>query len=71
MSTEPSDPSLVVFSGQRRRGRPRVADPKVSVTTWVPPAYLDRLSKLAIKHDVGVSLVVRRILMKALEKKQP
>lgn len=59
--------SLIVAS-PRRRGRPKVDEPLKPVTTWVPPAYLDRLDALALKHDVSVSKFVRRAIEDALRK---
>lgn len=43
---EITEESLMVLS-RRRRGRPTVEAKKVPVTTWVPPAYYDRLTKMA------------------------
>lgn len=58
---------------ERRRGRPRVNEPRSSVSTWVPASYHDRLIKMAQNNDVSVSSVVRSLLMMQLrtEKRRP
>jgi hypothetical protein len=45
----------------RKPGRPRVADPKpgAAVSTWLPPADYDTIIKIAKKHDVTISALVR------------
>lgn len=65
---EVSADSLMI-AGPRKRGRPPVAEPLQPVTTWVPPAYLERLDRLARKHDVSVSKLVCRVLLEAMKKK--
>ena len=62
-------PDSLMVVGPRRPGRPRVAEPLKPVTAWVPPAYLDRLDKLARKHDVSVSKLVCRVIEEALKSK--
>lgn len=53
----------------KRRGRPRVAEPRSSVSTWVPASYHDLLIKIAQRNDKSVSSVVRSLLMLQLKKK--
>jgi len=60
-----SDTDLLIL-GSRRRGRPPVAEPLKPVTTWVPPAYLERLDRLALKHGVPVSRVICKLIEQAL-----
>lgn len=50
----------------RNRGRPRSPEPGSHLTAWVPQSYHDRISQMAIKHDVSVSKVVCRLLADAL-----
>ncbi len=45
-----------------RRGRPRVEEPGASVSTWLRPDDHDRLLRLANKHDMKVSALVRQLL---------
>lgn len=52
----------------RRRGRPRVSEPRSSVSTWVPASYHDRLIKMANQKDVSVSMLVRSLLMLQIKK---
>jgi hypothetical protein len=49
-----SEPQLLIVGG-RRRGRPPSTEPKTHLTVYLPTAYIDRLSQLALKHDVSVS----------------
>lgn len=53
--------------GVRKRGRPRAKSPLTPVTAWISPRVHDRLARLAIKHDVSVSSVVRRVIVLALK----
>jgi hypothetical protein len=46
----------------RKGGRPRVDDPRTTVTTYVRTADYDRLVRLALKHDRTVSAIVRDLL---------
>ena len=49
---------------ERRRGRPRSADPLLSpVTTHLPTKAHDRLIVLAKQREVSVSALVRRLLI--------
>lgn len=66
MSEVTSD-SLMI-AGARRRGRPPVAEKRKPVTALVPPAYLDRLDRLALKHGVSVSRVVCRLIQQSLDR---
>jgi len=53
---------------QRKRGRPRAQEQGSSVSAWVPQTYHDRLVKLADKHDVSVSSLVKTLLVLQLRK---
>lgn len=66
--SEITESSLLIVGGTRPRGRPRASEPKSPLTTWVPASYHDRLSVLALKHDVSVSKVVCILLDQALKK---
>ena len=62
-----------VFAGlepaAKRRGRPRVVEPRSTVSTWVPASYHDRLVKMANQRDVSVSMLVRSLLMLQMPKR--
>jgi len=47
---------------KRPRGRPRNAEPGRKVMTWLTAREHDRLIRVALKHDMSVSEVVRRVL---------
>jgi len=47
----------------KTRGRPRVTEPRTSVSTWLPAQYHDRLIQLANLRDESVSATVRRLLI--------
>lgn len=47
---------------RHRRGRPRSAEPKSSVSTWIPARDHDRLIRMASERDQSVSETVRRLL---------
>lgn len=51
---------------QRRRGRPRVEEPRSSVSTWVWARHHDALIKMAQQREISVSALVREILGKAV-----
>lgn len=53
---------------RRERGRPPAKIAKSSLTAWVPQTHHDRLTQLALKHDISVSKVVCRLLDQALRK---
>jgi hypothetical protein len=54
---------------KRGRGRPRVAQSSLRVSTWVPTPLADRLIQLAQKHDVSVSQIVRTMVVLQLRDK--
>lgn len=58
MNPEPE--SIVTKRGP---GRPRVTERMTPVSTNLPPAYYERLTKLATKHDLPVATVIRRLLI--------
>jgi len=43
-------------------GRPRAAEPGAVVSTWVAVSEYDRVIRLARKHDMSVSTLVRSLL---------
>lgn len=50
---------------ERRRGRPvgtRSAEPSSVVAARIPNRYHDRLSRIAVRHGVSLSKVVRRAI---------
>lgn len=60
-----SDTQILIVGG-RRRGRPRAAVPREHLTARLPPAYIDRLHRLALKHDLSVSEALIKVIDKAL-----
>jgi hypothetical protein len=63
--SEITEQSLLIV-GPRQRGRPRVAERKVKLTTNVPPAYYDRIQKLAEAQGEHLSVFTCRLLADAL-----
>jgi len=51
---------------RKPRGRPYATTPKSAIAAWIPTRDHDRIAQLALKHDVSVSKVVRRLLARAL-----
>lgn len=47
----------------RKVGRPRVKEPRSSVSAWVPSRYHDRLTRIALRQGVSVSRVVKRAIV--------
>lgn len=47
---------------ERRRGRPRVEHPMERVDLRLPPGLHDALCREALRRDVKVSILARRIL---------
>lgn len=58
--------SFRIVGGQRARGRPRVAERKVPLTTNVPPAYYDRIVQLAEAQGEHLSVFACKLLEDAL-----
>lgn len=46
----------------KRRGRPRVEEPRTAVSTWLPVRQHDRLIQLANQNEQSVSDFVRKAL---------
>lgn len=47
---------------QPRRGRPRSDQPGKSITLWLPEAEADRVLRVANRHGISASQVVRKLL---------
>lgn len=47
----------------RQGGRPRVDEPRASVSTWLPAGAHDRLIALAKREEQSISATVRRLLI--------
>lgn len=57
----------VEFAGSRNRGgRPRSAEQKSSVSTWLPTAAHDRLIAVASAKETSVSEIVRVIILNVI-----
>lgn len=66
---EPEKTLPVYFAGPKRpRGRPRVEEPRASVSTWLPASYHDRLIKMANNRNESVSSLVKSMLMLQLRR---
>lgn len=61
-----SEPQLLILDGPRRRGRPRLPEPKSTVSTWVWATHHDKLIEMAKAREVSVSALVREIVGKAI-----
>jgi hypothetical protein len=51
---------------KRPRGRPRIEEPRSSVSTWIWSKHHDALVRMAKEQDRSVSAVVRRILQEKI-----
>lgn len=58
--------SLLIVSPRNRGGRPKVSERKVPLTVNVPPAYFDRIQKLAQAEGEHLSVFTCRLLGEAL-----
>ena len=47
----------------RQGGRPRVEEPRASVSTWLPAGAHDRLIELAKREEQSVSATIRQLLI--------
>lgn len=56
-----SEPKMLILE-RRGRGRPRVEEPKTSVSSWVEAKHYDQLVKLANQREQSVSALVRDLL---------
>lgn len=52
---------------RRPRGRPRVEEPRSSVSTWLPAGAHDRLIELAKREQQTISATVRQLLILRLK----
>jgi hypothetical protein len=64
---EVTSDSLSVIT-PRRRGRPRVEQPRSSVSTWIPANYHDLLIKIAAERETSVSALVRSLVLAQLQR---
>ena len=58
MANEPPAPA--------KRGRPRVPEPGVNVSSWVRQADYDRICQIAKRQDMTVSKTVRALIARGL-----
>jgi len=47
---------------KRPRGRPRIDEPRSTVSVWLPAKAHDRLIELAKKQEQSISATVRQLL---------
>lgn len=50
-------------SGSNVGGRPRVQEPRSSVSTWLPATAHDQLIELAKREEQSISATVRQLLI--------
>lgn len=55
----------------RKRGRPRVPEPRSSVSTWITTREHDRLCDIARRRGVSVSSLVRRVIVLTFKERKP
>jgi hypothetical protein len=67
---EHQEPQLLIVGG-KKRGRPAADVPRVHLTARLPPAYVDRLHRLALKHDVSVSEALIKVIDTAFSMPRP
>jgi hypothetical protein len=59
------EPQLIIVGG-KKRGRPPATVPKERRTFYVPPAYLDRIDRLALKHGLSSNEALCKVVDMAL-----
>lgn len=52
---------------RRQRGRPRVEEPRSTVSTWLPAHAHDRLIRLAKREEQSISATIRQLLILRLK----
>lgn len=57
---KPIDPAAGIPVG--RRGRPRLPEPGVRLSTWLPASEYDQLCRLAAEREMHLSSLVRWLL---------
>lgn len=61
-----TEDSLYVVS--RGPGRPPAEEPKAPLTTWLPQHQYDQLTRIAHKHDIKLSALVRDMIVLQLRR---
>ncbi len=51
----------------RPRGRPRLDEPRASVSVWLPANAHDRLIRLAQRQEQSISATIRQLLILRLK----
>ena len=64
----PGDSDLVEVESpppqnSRKRGRPKVVEESIRVSTWLPVPTVDKLIRVAQTNDESISQLVRSLLM--------
>lgn len=59
------EPFLDIYT-PTRRGRPRVQETSVNLSTWIPTSAYDRLVRQAKHEDTTVSKLAKRLLLKQI-----
>jgi len=60
---DPVTSTKVLVSETRGRGRPRVTEPRASVSTWLPATAHDQLIELAKREEQSISATIRQLLI--------
>jgi hypothetical protein len=60
------DPRLTPIT-TRGRGRPRVAEPRTTLCTWLDAKHYDQIVRMATKEDKSVSALVREFIVLRLK----
>lgn len=55
-----NEPKMLILGG--RRGRPKVEEPRTSVSAWVEVKHYDQLVKMANQREQSVSALVRDLI---------
>jgi hypothetical protein len=64
---ELNESAIYIVDTPRRRGRPVAIDPTTNVQTRLPNSCYDQLAKLAHRHGLSMSAVVRQIVVLRLK----
>jgi hypothetical protein len=65
----PSDQPPTMPAPRNRGGRPRVAVPRASVSTWLPDPEYQVLYSIARARNERISSIVRHIVTRGLQQK--
>lgn len=61
------EPQQMMVIAPRRRGRPRVQEPRTTVCTWMEARHYDQIVRMANQQEKSVSALVRDLLVLRLK----